>query len=117
MNSGATPNPSAQGGKTVPRPRRLGQGSAKHRYERMAAGHSLPGHKQEMLRLTSRLLIHAINASNRLYHDTEVTAEGEPRQLLGRLLELGREIRANLNYCFDREDQGDDPFASLRGEK
>ena len=98
-------------------PRRLGVQAARNRYKTMAAGHSLPEYKQEMLKLTARLMIHALNASSRIMEAGEETQDERPRELLAKLLELQREVRANFAFIFDGEAQGDDPFAGLRGEK
>ncbi len=54
-------------------PRRLGVQAARNRYKTMAAGHSLPEYKQEMLKLTARLMIHALNASSRIMEEGEET--------------------------------------------
>ena len=96
------------------KPRRLGLRAASNRALRLRQGAaSLPPHKLALLDITGRLLIHFENASNRLYADTEITVEGEPRLLLSRLLELGREIRTNLAAVFDDGSLADDPLAKL----
>ncbi len=98
--------------------RRLGSAAANNRYRDMAARHDLSEHKQVMLRLTSRLVVHALNASVRILEAGEETQDEKPRELLSKLLELQREIRTNLIYCFDGSGQDEEAaFSKLRGEK
>lgn len=93
--------------------RRRGARAASSRYDKMAAGQNLRGHKEQLLRMTGRLICHFENASDRLFDEGELTTEGEPKQVLSRLLDLNRQVVDNLAVIFDGE--ADDPFTALRG--
>ena len=97
-------------------PRRLGPKAALNRYKRLLNGRGdLPSHKDTLLRLTCRLVIHAENLSSDLSRRGELRDDGEPKAALTKLLELQREIRAGLAEVFG-DDAGDDPLATfLRG--
>ncbi len=96
-------------------PRRLGPKAATNRYKRLLSGNSdLPAHRDAVLRLTCRLLIHAENLSGDLARRGELREDGEPKAALAKLLELQREIRASLAEVFG-DDPGDDPLTRLMG--
>ena len=84
--------------------RKLGPRAARARATELQAGRDLPPEKLRMLKVTSRLLIHLENVSNRLYRDGELTAGGDPRVLLRTVQDLARQVKANLEDIF-----GDDP--------
>ncbi len=67
-------------------------------------------HKDALLGVTARLLVHFENASDRLYRDGELTADGEVRALVPRVLDLARLVRENLADLSDGADPAD-PFA------
>ena len=67
-------------------PRRLGTRAALNRARRLRNGQDLPPHKEVMLGLTTRLLVHFENASNRLYASGELTQQGDVKVLLGKTL-------------------------------
>jgi len=46
---------------------------------------------------------------------TGLARTGSPKQLLGKLLELSREVSADLAYAFDGQDTADDLLARLKG--
>lgn len=89
-------------------PRRGGSRAAQNRARTLRNGKDFPPHKDQLLAITARLIVHFENVSNRLYADTETMAEGEPRQLLSRAIDLSRQVAENLARIFP---QGDDPFA------
>ena len=96
--------------------RHLGYRAASNRTLRLRRGAaSLSPQQEVLLDITGRLIIHFENVSNRLYHETEVTAEGEARVILSRMLELQREIRVNLAAVFGEGATEDDLLARLRG--
>ena len=85
-----------------PRPRRLGARAAANRAVGLRKGKGdLSPDKLAMLALTGRLIVHFENASNRVYHDGSLTAEGEVRTLLARTLpDLFDRIDRGLRYVF-----------------
>src|SRR5437773_1776038 len=98
------------------RPRARGQRAAAILAVRMMRDRSLPPYKQELVRLSARLLIHAANASNSLYFTGEALdgGEGEPRVLLSKLLDLSKEARERLVRACPCEDvDASDPPAAL----
>ena len=97
--------------------RSLGARAATNIYMEMAEGYNLPAWKQSLLRMTCRKMIHYKNASNRIFHEGEVRQDGEPRQLLSKLVELGKEIRADLAVIFEGTVGPDDPLARLLGDE
>ena len=96
-------------------PRPLGQQAVTNLVIKMDKAKKLSPHKREMLLVTARLIIHLKNASNRLYREGELTAEGEPKQLLARVQDLARQIKGNLEDIFG-DDAGDDPISRLLGQ-
>ena len=89
-------------------PRRLGMRAALNRARTLREGKDLPPEKEAVLALTARLLVHFENASNRLYHDGELTQEGEVRVLLSRTLpDLFDRVSEGLRYAFSADgDKG-----------
>ena len=75
----------------------------------------LPAHKESLLNVTARLLVHFENASDRLYREGELTKDGEVRALLPRILDLAREVRANLCYLSDGTERLTQLDEVLRG--
>ena len=69
-----------------------------------------------LLRITGRLIVHAENLSNGLYHSGELKQgdDGEPKLALAKLVDLQREVRINLVAVYGADGaDGDDPLAKL----
>ncbi|MCH7577222.1 MAG: hypothetical protein IH822_05450 [Chloroflexi bacterium] len=116
--------PAPQGGSRPPaqrrrQPRRLGPKAALNRYKRLLNGRGdLPSHKDTLLRLTCRLVIHAENLSSDLSRRGELREDGEPKTALTKRRELQREIGAGLAEVFSDDASDDDPISALvRGEQ
>lgn len=91
--------------------RRKGPRSALNLARKLRAGQQLSLDQELQLAITCRLATHLFNASLALYERGECREDGEPRQLLGRLLELEKAIRENLARLFPQEQ--DDPLSVL----
>lgn len=100
-------------------PRRLGPKAALNRYKRLLNGRGdLPSHKDTLLRLTCRLVIHAENLSSDLSRRGELREDGEPKAALTKLLELQRAIRDGLAEVYGDEPSASDPIGdALRGRR
>lgn len=115
VTSPAPGNGSQAATRTRRQPRRLGPKAAANRYKSLLNGRSdLPAHKDAILRLVGRLLVHAENLSASLARSGELREDGEPKAALSKLIELQREVRAGLAEVFGDDPSGD-PFG-LRGE-
>jgi hypothetical protein len=57
--------------------------------------------------VTARLLVLFENATDRVYGEGELRADGEPKALMARVLELGRMVRENIAYL---DGGAADPF-------
>ena len=100
---------------TRSRPRPLGQQAVSNRVRELRTGRELSPPQLAMLRVTARLMIHLENASNRLYREGELTIENEPKQLLGRVQDLAKQIKVNLEDIFGDDATGDDPLSVMMG--
>ena len=93
------------------RPR--GPRAASNRALRLRRGlGDLPPHKEALVAVTARLIIHLENASDRLYREGELAMDGTPKALLTRVMELARQVRDNIAYLADGVDAGD-PFGPV----
>ena len=79
----------------------------------MAGAGSLPPHKQAVLALVGRLIVHFENVSNGLYYRTEFLPDGELRQACSKLLELNEAILTNLRYVGLDDADASDPLSAL----
>ena len=99
------------------RPRRLGIQAALNRAAGWRKAHpSLPADQDALLAISARLYVHALNLSNRLYFDTELRQDLEPRAALKLLLDLDERITGNLRELFG-DDDGGDPLTTMFGRK
>jgi len=83
-------------------PRRLKSRAAASRARALRKGAGdLPPHKEAMLAVTARLLVLYENATNRAYHDGELTQDGDVRVLVDRTIPaLFDRIAEGLRYVF-----------------
>lgn len=100
--------------KGAAKPRLLGQRAAALRARELRQGHRLPAHREAVLTVTGRLLVHFQNVSNQLYYLGEVRANDEPRVLLRELRELGNQVVANLRYVFPDGAVDEDVFSKYQ---
>ena len=97
-------------------PRRIGVQAALNRASSWRKAHPpLSADQDALLAISARLYCHAVNLSNRLYFDTELRQDGEPRQALKLLLDLDQRITENLQQLFG--DDGDGDLSSLFRKK
>ena len=90
-------------------PRRLGSGAAARRASDLRNGEKLPPNKERMLAIVGRLIVVFENATNRAYHDGELTKEGEVRVLVDRTIPTYFDrITEGLRYVFS--DDAEDVF-------
>ena len=64
-----------------------------------------------MIAVTARLIVHLERVSDRLMRDGELTREGEPKVLLGRVQDLSKQISRQLEDIFGSEPS--DPIADV----
>ena len=68
-----------------------------------------------MLGISARLLIHAINLSNRLYVEGELRQDGEPKAAMKTLLDYHERVTESLQMIFYDDDVGDNPLSAMFG--
>ncbi len=79
----------------------------------LISGRELSPQQLAMVAVTARLIVHLERLSDRLMRDGEATREGEPKLLLGRVQDLARQIKTNLEAIFGDDAGGD--LSSLLG--
>ena len=95
---------------------KLGSIAAKNRWEwYLRRGDGLTARQIATLEVVSRLEVLFWASTNKLYKEGESRQDGEPRALLGRVLELQKAIREGLAEVFGADVDGDDPLAALLG--
>lgn len=105
--------PSAQ---SHPQPRRLGIQAANNRATAWRKAHSaLSADQDALLGISARLLIHAINLSNRLYVEGELRQDGEPKAAMKTLLDYHERVTESLQLIFYDDDVGDNPLSAMFG--
>ncbi len=95
--------------------RRRGPRSAQNLARRLKVGRQMTPAQDAQLGLTCRLICHAQNISLKMFLEDEARADGEPRVLLTRLMELERAIRENLTQLFGDDAGGD--LSALMGRQ
>ena len=102
-----------------PRTRRLGIQAANNRATAWRKAHPpLSADQDALLGISARLLIHAINLSNRLYVEGELRQDGEPKAAMKTLLDYHERVTESLQMIFYDDDGGvgDNPLSAMFGK-